>query len=238
MPPRSPVAIGQRFDRLMVISEAEPLMPKPRHFTYRVNVRCDCGTIFAVREKSLKDGNTTSCGCRVVEYRASGQANLRHGLCYSRTYNVWRHIRQRCSNPNTVGWHNYGGRGIKVCARWQVFANFLADMGECPDHMTIERIRNNSGYQPGNCRWASPAEQARNTRQNKFVVVRGKRFCLADAETVLGLHRGTIRERAVRKNISLQASTDHFVAKQSVTAAPAVEGEFRRPALISRLTRR
>lgn len=213
MPARRPIAIGDTFARLTVISEAPPLIPRPGHFTYRVNVRCDCGTVFAVRESSLKGGNTTSCGCRVTEYRASGQANLRHGLCYTRTYNVWRDIRKRCSNPNTIGWHNYGGRGIKVCARWQIFENFLADMGECPEGMTIERIKSNGDYKPGNCRWASYAEQARNTRQNKFVVVHGKRLCLTDAAAALGLHRGSIAERAKDKGVSLQEAADHFIAK-------------------------
>jgi len=213
MPARRPVAIGSTFERLTVVSVAPSHERAPGHFTYRVNVRCQCGNCFIVDERSLRNGNTTSCGCKVTEYRASGVANLRHGLCYTRTYRIWQLMRRRCANPNTTGWDNYGGRGIKVCSRWQVFENFLSDMDECPEGMTIERIRNNGNYSPGNCRWATYAEQARNTRQNRFVIIDGRRMCITDAAAVLGINRCSIRERAQRQGISLQEATDYFAAK-------------------------
>jgi hypothetical protein len=82
----------------------------------------------------------------------------------SRTYSTWCSMRQRCNNPNNPKWKHYGGRGIRVSERWNSFANFLADMGEKPPGTSIDRIDNDKGYEPGNCRWADALTQANNTR--------------------------------------------------------------------------
>jgi len=83
---------------------------------------------------------------------------------YKRTYNSWRCLRQRCDNPNNPDYHNYGGKGITYCDRWNNFHNFLKDMGERPLGKTLDRIVNTKGYSPDNCKWSTPKEQAENRK--------------------------------------------------------------------------
>jgi hypothetical protein len=101
----------------------------------------------------------------------------------------------RCTNPKFPGYKNYGGRGITVCERWRQYEHFLADMGERPHGMTIERKDNDGNYEPDNCRWATRLEQANNKRTNVFIEFDGKRMTRSQWERELGLGSTTLRNR-------------------------------------------
>ena len=123
--------------------------------------KCECGNMTTVKGTHLRNGGTFSCGCW----------QQKHGLSTSLAYSSWCSMRNRCNNPNNIGYKWYGGRGITVCGRWMEFENFSADMGERPEGLTLERINNEEGYYPGNCKWATPKEQANNQRlRNQHLV--------------------------------------------------------------------
>lgn len=159
---------------------------------------CECGTTKIIRTPSLRDGSTQSCGC--LHYEALQRANIKHdharvGL-KNRTYESWIGMKKRCHSPNDQAYPDYGGRGIWVCERWRnSFENFLADMGERPLGMSIERRNNDAGYSPDNCYWATKKQQARNRRSSKMVTVHGVTGCLAFVCEHFGLNASTINAR-------------------------------------------
>ena len=152
---------GQRFGRLVVIERA------PHHRRMLWRCRCDCGQEIVTRGEALKDGTTRSCGCLYIELARS--RFLKHGHTSkghtSATYRCWSDMMSRCTNSHNPSYKDYGGRGIAVCERWLSFPNFLADMGEKPAGLSIDRVNNELGYFPENCGWTTPAEQALNRRQ-------------------------------------------------------------------------
>lgn len=113
----------------------------------------------------------------------------------SPTYVSWKAMRRRCYNRSYPDFHRYGGRGIKVCARWRSFSAFLEDMGERPDGTTLERIDRDGDYSPTNCKWATRKEQNRNHAINRLITIGGKTQCVAAWAEESGIGDSTIRNR-------------------------------------------
>lgn len=128
--------------------------------------------------------------------------NHRHGHTWvkgcSPTYQSWSQARDRCRNPRNKSYPRYGGAGVTVHARWDSFATFLADMGERPPGTTLDRLDGAKGYEPGNCRWATPAEQRRNSRTIKWLTHEGVTLCCADWAARLGMPRDKLYSRIRR----------------------------------------
>jgi hypothetical protein len=158
MSPKPVDMTGRVFGKLTVLGPTEGK---------RAPCRCECGRSIQVLVSNLRSGNTRSCGCLRMRLLRDGIAK-KHGGWGTRAYSSWTSLMDRCLNPNNPAFARYGGRGIGVSYRWQRFENFLEDMGERPEGTSIDRIDNDRGYEPGNCRWATPAEQRRNQRTTKL----------------------------------------------------------------------
>lgn len=170
--PKSPLPdmSGQTFGHLHVIERCAPL-GKEGGVHYRC--RCVCGTEIAVRASRIKDGRVLSCGCQRGWHNRTHGMSKRHAL-----YSTWRTMRSRCNTPTDADYRLYGGRGIKICARWMygengrtAFECFVADMGPKPTPVhSIDRIDVDKDYEPGNCRWATPTMQRRNQRKGTLAL--------------------------------------------------------------------
>jgi len=168
-----------RFGRLTVIGYADR----------RRICRCDCGKMLSVDVSALH--RQRSCGCQ-MKHGAAQRAATRP------EYRIWVGIKTRCTNVRSHGYHRYGGRGIVMHKPWAAsFETFLRDVGSrpSPEH-TLDRYPNNDGnYEPGNVRWATRAEQARNTTRTRLLTFDGMTMCAKDWATKIGLKYSTLRQR-------------------------------------------
>ena len=165
--------------------------------------QCDCGNLKSVTYSHFKAGAYVSCGCK----KPTGQ--YRHGLTKTRTHNIWMMMRRRCEDSKSNEYHRYGALGISVCDRWQFFDKFLEDMGECPKEMSIDRIDNSKGYEPSNCRWATPKQQAENRSTQKFYEIDGETLTLPDVAKKYGINYRTLRNRMFRTGMTLEQAVAH-----------------------------
>src|ERR1041385_454318 len=198
---------GQIFGRLTVVGVSHHNEKGRRFFL----CRCECGKTISAIGHCLKSGNTKSCGCLAREITSN--RNRTHGCSKASElwpeYRSWSGIIQRCTNRKNPAWVHYGARGIKVCERWLVFENFLADMGQRPSsNHSIDRINNDGDYCKENCRWATRKEQNRNRRDNIYIKFDGVYLTLADWESLLGLTTGLLKGR-VHKRWSVNKTLFH-----------------------------
>src|ERR1035437_4124275 len=158
---------GKGFNYLSVLSYAGKNAAKENMW----RCKCVCGAIVILRTKVLPRGLTKSCGCmksEIISKTHIKHGHTSHNDILNRTYQSWISMKQRCDNPKRNQFKDYGGRGIKICDRWLAsYENFLADMGERPEGLTLERNNVNGNYEPLNCRWATRKDQSNNKRDSK-----------------------------------------------------------------------
>lgn len=162
--PRLRDLTGQKFERLDVIERRG----KDIKGQILWLCRCDCGTEKIVAGTMITTGRTKSCGC--FQRDMASAANITHGGSGTRLFSIWNGMRKRCGNPKEPGYKNYGSRGIRVCDEWLDFSAFRAwaHSHGYADDLTIERIKNSVGYQPGNCKWIPNSDQWKNTRRTQL----------------------------------------------------------------------
>lgn len=171
---------------------------------------CSCSVERAVNESALKHKRSTSCGCK----------STIHGMSTAAEYHVWVSMKDRCLNDRNPSFKHYGGRGISICAEWlESFERFIADMGARPSNgHQIERTNNDGPYSPGNCRWATRMEQARNRRTTVLITKKGKTMCATDWAQELGLSRQLVCLR-IRRGESAEDALRPSRAKRIANAA-------------------
>ena len=183
---------GKKFGKLSVISRAEDYIKPTGKKIIQWDCLCKCGNKTIVRGEYLKSGHTKSCGCD-----KSIAHSITHGQTNTRLYKIWVGIKERCCNPKRTNYDSYGGRGIKMCDEWLSFENFYhwSINNGYSDELTIDRIDNNLGYTPLNCRWATNAQQANNRRSNRVIECNGECHTLQEWGNITGVSPNTIRMR-------------------------------------------
>jgi hypothetical protein len=214
--------LGKIFGRLTVMAENG----KNKHGHVMWLCRCECGKETVISTNTLNRGHTRSCGCLMIEgsrVRFKTHGHRSNGEKPSSEYQAWVNMKQRCGDLEDK---NYGGRGISVCDRWaNSYENFLSDMGIKPHpDLSLDRFPDTNGnYEPGNCRWGTDEEQAKNKRNNHWVEYKGKRMVLTDWADYLGVCR-TLLGRHLNHGKSFDETISLFL--QTGQIKESVRGEF------------
>lgn len=167
---------GQRYGRLTVSGVPFRLSGTKQHAV----CLCDCGSYTIASTCCLRKGSVSSCGCRRKESNSARMSS--HGESKTKLYRVWAGINSRCRNPNRRTFKNYGGRGIAVCDEWrrfEAFRNWSIAAGY-REGLSIDRIENDKGYEPSNCRWVTQLEQCNNMRKNRHLIAFGEKKTIAE----------------------------------------------------------
>ena len=181
--------IGQRFGKLVVLREVTPDRARSGRIVRKIEAICDCGSTGTFLLSNIAYGRTLSCGCN-----RGGPST--HGMSKTPTWFSWMAMVQRCTDEKCRNYRRYGARGIKVCERWLDFQNFFTDMGVRPPGTSLDRFPNGSGnYEPGNCRWATFKQQARNQKANRLLTIGDLTLPLAEWAEKAGINVSTLRTR-------------------------------------------
>ncbi len=196
---------GKSFGSLLVLGQSG----RDNSGKIMWEVECSCGFKGDKRGADLLKGSIVSCGkhkAKPVEHGHSVRGKA------SKEYMIWQTMRQRCKNPKSRNYSNYGARGIKVSKEWDDFSVFLADMGTKPAGFSIERIDNNGNYCKDNCKWAPRSEQARNKRNVPIYMYKGRSMTLPEVARLEGINRRTLSYR-IQKGSSIEDAAKELKEK-------------------------
>lgn len=183
--------VGQEFGSLTVISRAESRRQYGTVMGYWL-CQCRCSNVVEITTSALTQGQRTTCGCRIDRPKGGYKRTHGHSNKNSAAYRTWTSMWRRCRHRE-----RYNDRGIVVDPRWESFENFLADMGERPDGMTLDRIDNDGPYSPGNCRWATGKTQSNNRSNNRHITFDGRTQTVAEWAREVGLSGQCLYNRVV-----------------------------------------
>ncbi len=199
---------GLKFGRLTVVSIAG----KNKHGKSLWLCQCECGNEQTIFGTSLVSGNTKSCDC--LKKESLVKTHTKHGMSGTRLYVIWKHMTQRCENPNVERYKSYGGRGISVCDEWRkapsCFINWAMSNGY-KEGLSIDRIDVNGNYKPSNCRWVSMEKQTQNKTTSVFLTNNKETHCLSEWSRISGIPYETLRSR-----IKSGLSSEQVLSKESL----------------------
>ena len=187
---------GRKLGKLTVLSKDNNYIAPCGKIITQWKCKCDCGNEVVVTRNNLINGNSKSCGCS----RRDNPSALKHGKSRERLYNTWQHIISRCCYKQNKQYNDYGGRGITVCAEWigerglENFINWAMQNGYA-ENLTIDRIDNNKGYSPDNCRWADKKTQNNNKRSNHLITYNGETHTMAEWAVIKNINYNTLKHR-------------------------------------------
>ncbi len=201
---RKSLKIGEKFGTRTIVKE----MSERKNGYIMYKVQCDCGDVVILNGSYLRSRNRPCKSCSAKKNTKKGVEHyaFKHGMASrtkgkDRIYSIWVAMRQRCNDINDQQYHDYGGRGIRVCKEWDHFINFYNDLGERPEGMQLDRIDNDGNYCKENCRWADMKTQANNRRTTRHHIINGEKIKHSNLLHVLNMTRDKFRGIEERKGI-------------------------------------